>query len=137
MSRLFTLLERYPPMLVRLLARRDRQTITTERIALDMGTTPMFVLQIASRHDWRGLSIDNFMGFTCACNLDLTSTVDVNRVETYLRKNRGHPMFKYLVRDPEWKTYYLPLLVNWRKSLNTIPKTLPEPIQRLLAGIKL
>jgi hypothetical protein len=137
MSRFFTLLERYPPVLVRLLARRNRQTITTERIASDMGVTPMYALQISSRHDWRGLSIDNFMGFTCACNLDLTNTGDVNRVETYLRKNQGRPMFKYLTRDPEWKTYYLPLLVNWRKSLDTIPKALPEPIQRLLAGIKL
>jgi hypothetical protein len=128
---------RFPPPLVRLLARRDGRAMTTAEIAKAGLFSSSQVDYISSELSWLDRNLIQIQSFTRACNLDFTSPRDLNRVECYLRKNKGRPTFKYLTKDPNWKTYYLPLIVSWRKSLKTIPKELPEPIRRLLEGIKI
>jgi hypothetical protein len=85
--------------------------------------------------EWDLFTLEELHTFTRACHLDFTNPADLNRIETYLRKNNGKPSFKYLTKDPLWKSYYLPLIMNWRKSLKTIPPELPKPIRRLLENL--
>jgi hypothetical protein len=127
---------RYPPILVRLLARDDGQAMTRADIARRCpNLSPLKLDTIASETSWRCVTIGEMVEFTAACHLDFTNRTDVNRIECYLRKNGGKPSFKYLTDSPEWGSHYFPLLQMWRRSLPTIPNTLPKPIQRLLAEI--
>jgi hypothetical protein len=135
MSGFYKIAERYPPVLVRLLARNGGKAMTNEEIADSIEFTAYRIQLISEQRDWSNLSFNECKLFTAACNLDFTSRKDINRIECYLRKNNGRPSFKYLTSSPGWKTYYFPLLINWRKSLTTIPITLPKPIQRLLASL--
>lgn len=140
MSNFFQTAERYPPVLVRILARKKGRAMTSGEIAnatFDHGTrlSHFEVEAISKQINWNGVSFDAVKSFLLACNLDFTSRADINRIETYLRKNGHKPSFRYLTSDPNWKTYYLPLLVQWRKSMTVIPKTLPLAIQKLLAKI--
>jgi hypothetical protein len=137
MSNFYQLCLRFPPPLVRLLARKDGRAMTTEQIGKAAEMTQLMVELNLCDASWDSAGLDAIRRITRACNLDFTSPRDLNRVECYLRKNKGRPTFKYLTKDPNWKTYYLPLIVSWRKSLKTIPKELPEPIRRLLEGIKI
>jgi hypothetical protein len=127
--------ERYPPVLVRLLARKEGRAMTTGQIAMAAGWGVHYVEGIVREHTWENVILADLRKFTSACGLDFTSRADTNRVETYFRTNHGKPSFKYLTKAPDWKSYYLPLILDWRKSLPAIPTTLPLPIQRLLKGL--
>lgn len=135
MSSFFKLCERFPPPLVRLLARhKNGRAMTTKEIATAASWSLMWTEGVASEPEWSGVSVGDLQRFTEACNLDFTSRADLNRAETYLRKNGGKPPFKYLTSAPDWKTYYLPFIQSWHKrSPNLAP--LPLPIQRLLKGL--
>lgn len=138
----FELCDRFPPILVRLLARDKGGAMTNKQIADAMRACeprPRRMMAIQPEDEfnfgWDFFSLEELRSFTRACHLDFTSPRDLNRVETYLRKNGGKPSFKYLTKDPLWKTYYLPLILNWRKSLKVIPPQLPMPIKRLLESL--
>lgn len=132
MSNFYQLCRRYPPTLVRLLARRNGQAMTTAQIAEAAGIRLHAAEAAFAEPGWDNLPLATVMKLTRACGVDFTSRSDVNRAECYLRKNAGKPAFKYLVQSDEWQTYYLPLLLNWRKSLSAIPEDLPKPIRKLL-----
>jgi hypothetical protein len=133
----YKLCDRFPPVLVRLLARKNGKAMTNTEIADEQRKFEPRRVSVIQPEDtsWDNFTVEEMRNLTRACNLDFTSRADINRAESYLRKNKGRPSFKYLTSDPNWKTYYLPLLVQWRKSMTTIPTTLPLPIQRLLATI--
>jgi hypothetical protein len=135
MSNFYRLCDRFPPPLVRLLARKDGRAMTTAQIAHAASMPPMSVITLSQTPTWQRVELESLKGFTRACGVDFDNPTSLNRIECYLRKNDGHPSFRYLTRDPQWKSYYLPLIVSWRKSLTTVPEELPAPIKRLLANL--
>lgn len=132
MSDFHQLCRRYPPVLVRLLARRNGRALTTAQIAGAAGLRLHAAEAAFSESSWDHLPLATVRNLTRACALDFTRRTEVNRAECYLRKNGGKPAFKYLVQSGEWQTYYLPLLVSWRRSMTVISDDLPKPIRKLL-----
>ena len=127
--------ERFPPKLVRLLARKDGKAMTLQQIAAEAGLNIVQVTNTFEHPTWDEVTLSRLKRITRACRVDFTSRSEMNRIETYLRSKNHKPSFKYLAKTPEFKTYYLPMLIDWRKELSKIPNTLPLAIQKLLARL--
>jgi len=107
-------LDRYPPVLCRLLARQKRgRPLTTQEIAKASGLPPAKVEAISGSISWDGVTVLEMKDFTRACGCDFTSQSHMRRVEDYLRKR---PRFTYLKRSPYWREYYYPLVVRWMET---------------------
>lgn len=106
-------LDRYPPLLCRLLARVPRgRVLETDEIASRSGLTPIQVLTISSQLDWRGIDLPTARAFMVGCNTDLSNRQHCRRIWMYLKAQPKKPSsrFVHLRRSPNWTTYYLPLL---------------------------
>lgn len=107
-------LDRYPPVLCRLLARQKRgRPLTTREIAETSGLPPAKVEAISESVNWDGVGVYEMRGFTKACGCDFTNQSDMRRVEDYLRKR---PKFTYLRKSPFWREYYYPLVIKWMST---------------------
>ena len=126
---------RYPPILCRLLARDRHRALTSAEIARRGDLSLVLVEAFSTATSWDDFHAKHITAFSSACGIDFDSRTSWNRVECYFRKNRGNPKFEYLTSAPNWKTYYLPLIIGWRKSLTTVPHELPTPIRRLLVKL--
>lgn len=110
----WTRLDRYPPVLCRLLAREKRgRPLTTAEIADTSGLPPAKVEAISASVSWDGVEVDDMKRFAQACGCDFDQQKDMRRVEDYLRKR---PKFTYLKRSSQWKNYYYPLVLKWMQS---------------------
>lgn len=108
-------LDRFPPILCRLLARQPRgRPLTTAEISAASGLTEVGVFTVSNQTDWKGIDIYTMRRFTEACGVDITSRSEMTRVESYLRKR---PNWRYLRRDPQWHTYFQPLIKLWLATL--------------------
>jgi len=111
--------DRYPPVLVRLLARRPRangsgngtRPLTTDEIARDSGLTPAVVEGLSRSTTWKGVDIYTVRDFTVACGVDFTNPLHMKRLSQYLH-SRG--AFHYLRKNKQWDTYYRSLVAIWR-----------------------
>jgi hypothetical protein len=109
-------LNRYPPVLCRLLAREKRgRPLTTAEIAERSGLPPAKVEAISASISWDGIEVEDMRRFVQACGCDFDNQPNMRRVEDYLRKR---PKFTYLKRSPQWESYYCPLVVKWMDSRN-------------------
>lgn len=106
-------IDRYPPVLCRLLARVPKgKPLTTEQIAERSGLSPVQVEAISRQTDWRGIDLPTARSFMLGCNTDLSDRKHCRRIWMYLKSQPRVPSrrFSYLRRSSNWKTYYLPLL---------------------------
>lgn len=107
-------LNRYPPVLCRLLAREKRgRPLTTAEIADTSGLPPAKVEAISASISWDRVEVNDMRAFIQACGCDFDHQPNMRRVEDYIRKGAK---FTYLKRSPYWKNYYYPLVVKWMKS---------------------
>lgn len=119
----WTRINRFPPILVRLLARHPRgEPMTTLEIADRSGLSPFQVEALSQSTDWSTIDLPTAQKFLCACRIDLTNTVQMKRVKVYLKgpvKNgvRAPTPYRYLKTSPLWPTYYQPLRDRWCASL--------------------
>lgn len=127
---------RYPPPLVRLLARQSGAAMTTEEIASRCGWIVTEVEQIANTPTWDSVSLTKIRTFTRACNLDFTDRDQLNVAQSYLREQDAHPKWSYLLNSPLWKPVFMPLIVRWRKAMGKPDDNLPPAVRRLLKGFK-
>ena len=108
----YTKSERYSPILCRLLAReRYGRPLSTDELATKSGLTKYEIEAISQETSWNNVKLDIVRRFTAACGTDFTSRSDMRRVSDYMRKK---PTFAYLKRSPDFKEYYLPLIIKWR-----------------------
>lgn len=116
-------LKRFPPILVRLLARDEHgKPMTTRQIADKCGRTALSVAVMSESLDWNGITINTFLRFCDACNVDLLDPKDAHRQELYLTGKvinglRHSPRFRHLRKDPNWEDYYKPLMQRYIESL--------------------
>lgn len=130
-----TYLERinnFPPILVRLLARkRYGPPLTTEEISdrtrnpnaqCQYFLSPAEIEEISKCIDWTRISLLSSLSFQLGCGIEFHDNTAMRRVNDYLTRK---PTFRYLRASPLWKSYYLPLLIRWRKSYPADLKQLP------------
>ena len=86
---------------------------------------------ISKQVKWDGIHILDALAFMYGCRVDLTDAKEVRRIKDYLSKK---PMFVYLRRSPVWKTYWLPLMIYWRKSCGEVKpdSNISPPVRKLL-----
>lgn len=116
-------LNRYPPILVRLLARKSHgRPLSGMEIAESSGLSPAAVEAISQTLTWDEITMSQFHSFLIGCKIDLFNPAHRKRIEVYLRGKkingqRQAPNFRYLRKDPLWPTYYHPLMLRWWSSL--------------------
>lgn len=116
-------IDRFPPILVRLLARDPRGSpLTTKEISDRSGLVPLLVDSISCATSWEHIDIPTYRAFCRACNLDLMNARQAKRNEEYLNGRtvngvRQPCLWKYLKRDPAWEAYYEPLMKRYISSM--------------------
>lgn len=114
--------ERFPPILCRLLARKPYgRPLTDTEIAQKAGLSTYQVCTLAQSADWRGVDIYTMRSFMQACGININDHNSIRRVENYLagklvNGTRLAPAFSYLKRSPEWTTIFKPTLKRWLQS---------------------
>lgn len=97
---------RYPPILVRLLARKPSgEALGVAEILRASRLTYSEVECISQKMDWSGVDLPTMQSFLSGCRLDFCDRKTMNRVNTYLRQ----PKWLHLRRHPLWATYYSPM----------------------------
>ena len=108
--------EKIPPVLVRLLAKRNRrQPMTYEEIIVASKLPPVLVATISGSTDWRGIDLPTMKSFLQACKVDFCDGKQMDRVDNYVRDN---PTWQYLRKSPEWH-HYEALIRTWRRSVHS------------------
>ena len=106
-------LDRYPPILCRLLARHPRgKAFSSVEIADRSGLSVMQVIAISNQTDWSGVDLPTARRFMLGCSTDLSNRSHCIRMHMYLRLQAKDPSkrFMFLRKSGEWDSYYLPLL---------------------------
>lgn len=120
-STFWTRAKRFPPILVRLLARRQRydRPMTDEEIAERSGLDLYSVKAIYWSTDWSCCSLPAMHCYLVACGIDFENREQMQRIYKYLKRN---PTWKSLRVSPHWKSLYEPLLRRYRESVTTESK---------------
>ena len=75
--------------------------------------TDYIVDSISQQTSWRSIDIYTLQSFVAGCGFNFDDWRANNRLDAYIR---SVPNFEHLRKSPQWATYYLPLLLKWRKS---------------------
>jgi hypothetical protein len=113
-------IDRYPPILLRLLARIPRsRPLETFEIASRSGLSESTVEAIGQQTDWRGVDIPTARAFMTGVGIDLSDRSDCRRIRVYLKSAPKTPAnrFPYLKRSEKWESYFLPLLKKFVNHL--------------------
>ncbi len=121
MSVFYQRIDKYPPVLVRLMARKPRangsgngtRPLSTCEIASLSGLPPSMVEGLSHATTWKGVDVYTVRDFTVACGVDFTNPLHMKRLSQYLHR-RG--AFHYLRKDSRWGEYYSHLVNLWRKT---------------------
>ncbi len=107
--------EKYPPCLVRLLARhRNGPPLTTTDIVGRSGLDHYTVSAISFSVSWDDIRFGQMEAFLLACDCDFTNRAAMNRKAVYLKLPRK---FHYLKRSPEWESVLQHLVARYREHL--------------------
>ena len=112
-------IDKYPPVLVRLMARKPRangngngtRPLTTIEISDRSGLPVSMVEGLSHATTWKGVDVYTVRDFTVACGVDFTNPLHMKRLAQYLHK-RG--AFHYLRKAEDWGSYYVHLVKIWR-----------------------
>ncbi len=112
-------IEKYPPCLIRLLARERKggkqiRAISDVEIALKSGIPVERIKEISWSMDWEKITVTEMQKYIKGCGFDPHDSVVRNRVSAY-RRQRGSK-FKYLVNSPWWDCTFLPLIKEMKNN---------------------
>lgn len=95
-------LDRYPPVLVRLLARTaGGEAMTDAQIAYLSELSIAEIRRLSFLTSWDDVKVDHVRRFMRGCNIDLTDRDDVRNANRYLKRGR----FEYLRRHENWPEF--------------------------------
>jgi hypothetical protein len=128
--------ESFPPILVRLLARTKPHgpPMHSKEIAQRFGSNPFYVESLGAETSWHMVPFQMVQGFTAACHLDFCNTAQMRRLDNYLRAGAT---LAHLRNHDQWTTYWMPLLVRWRRAYpaDVSKLKLHPPVKALLARL--
>ena len=103
--------DKFPPILVRLLAGRKRP-MTDTQIAQRSGLPIAQVFHISQSVNWSGIDLPTMRSFLTACDVDFENPTQMHRIDIYLRR----ATWQCLRKSPHWKTYFEPLMRRYIDS---------------------
>lgn len=113
MTSFWKLCERFPPCLVRMLARHPRGPLLSDEQIAKQGELSLLSVRMVSGHlDWDGIDVCMMRRFLTGCGIDFENRIKIKRLTEYLSRN---PKLLYLRNDAEWDTRWKPLIQKWRK----------------------
>lgn len=119
-----------PPILARLLAKKDGRVLTDAEIAAASGLSADDIFVFSHRTTWDGIDIVIMRRFLTGCGCDFCDAEQMNRVKQYFRSlSRKGPKtsWKYLRMSPGWKPRFEPLLIRYQQWLrNNVARTQPH-----------
>lgn len=112
-------LERFPPLVCRLLARRHERgrgimPLATGEIARRSGLSVTTVASLAQLLSWDTVPAPQALAFAKGCGIDLDDRDSLRHHSAYMKRLKGAP--RYLVRSPDWATVYAPLIQLWEEA---------------------
>jgi hypothetical protein len=115
----WALVDKYPPYLVRCLAKKKTgtkqiQAISDEDIAILADIPLARVREIYNSWTWGEATVQEMRGFCSACDFDPESSSDRNRLSAY-KNQKGGPKFTYLKKSPWWNSVFRPLIMKFLK----------------------
>jgi hypothetical protein len=118
MNSFWSIAEKYPPILVRLLARhKNGPPLTTAEIA-ECAQMKGYVINIISQElSWDCVEFGAMRAFLFACDMDFCDRDDMNRKTAYLRSVKHR--FGYLSQSPEFLTVLRPLALRYREHIKS------------------
>lgn len=107
-------LEKFPPVLIRLLARKGGEAMTDrEIVAASNGNLDLAdVRRLSYLVSWEDVGLAQLRVFCLACNADLDDRITFRRLNRYMKD----PKFEHLRRSKQWPTF--------REMLEIYAKTL-------------
>ena len=109
---------RFPPVVVRLLARVYHgpgpdgcEAICDDEIARNSGLQVEFVRQLSKLTTWDHVEWAIIVVFLRGCGVDLDERAWVRRNTRYMKELRSLP--RYLIRSPHWRSTFEPLIRIW------------------------
>ena len=113
-------LDRFPPIVCRLLARKRAikgggiVPIPAAEIARNSGLTLTQVASLSPLLDWSTVPAATAVAFARGCGIDLDDRNSLRHHHAYIKNLKSTP--RYLLRSPDWKTIYEPLIALWPGS---------------------
>jgi len=107
----------YPPILVRLLARKKSgPPLTTAEISwFSAGALSEYeVNTISALTDWDSVPFGKMRAFLVACGTSFTDPASMNRKRVYLKQEHK---FLYLRKSHEFETILKPLVLKYRQHI--------------------
>ena len=108
---------KYPPVLVRLLARHCKggRSLSNAEVAERSGRLSAFDVAMISRlKAWNVVELGDMRAFLNGCGIDFCSRKDMKRVENYLAKAKTKHWWAqpdcYLRKAPHWESELKPLI---------------------------
>lgn len=96
-------LRRFPPVLVRLLAKDGRKALSDHEIVAASGgsLTIADVRRLSLLESWDAVTVHHLQAFTAACNVDLADRDRWRNAHRYIKAAR----FEHLRRHPDWPLF--------------------------------
>lgn len=121
---LWSYLEAYSPLMVRLCARRsiggkNVVALGSQEIAIASGLPAGRIVEISWSLDWEEITIGEARAFCAACNFDPTLRDHRDRQSRYAhicRKRYPNQLPQYLLRSPFWRTEFAPMIERLRSA---------------------
>ena len=112
------ILEKFPPVLVRLLAKKSIATkhvraVSDEEIAVRAELPLNVIKHISKQTSWGAIPIKDAERFCIGCGFDPFNCYDRNRAMAY---NRTSPSYTYLKISPYWSNTFKPLIAILRAA---------------------
>lgn len=120
---------RFPPILVRLLARHQHGAPLSEtEIAEASGLQPWQVSALSMNTTWAGVDLPTMQKFLKGCRMDFCDSAQMKRAYAYSRYQvklgrMNRTTFRHLRRSKAWFSLYHPMYVRYLTSLNE-PRTI-------------
>ena len=124
-STLWPHIEKYSPLMVRLLAHRPVRestrvcmALTDTEVAIAAGLTLDRIRQISRMMDWSQVKVGEMRAFFTACGFDPTIGAHRGRVSDYESKclKRNSRPFQWLHRSPVYTEEFLPLIKKLQRN---------------------
>jgi hypothetical protein len=114
-------LDRFPPVVIRLLARSVEgprvRALTDAEIAHRSGLSAGEIRLLSQLTSWEEVTLGHLLAFTRGCGANLDDRDWLRKNAAYMASIRGAP--RYLRKSPDWERVFQPLIRTWIRHEQT------------------